>query len=575
MISPRARRTVLLFLILLTIVVLVRIAASAEGADSAGESNHSPAPGHDRLAQLPSPILRLLEPGGLVAAGSTLRRTVSLIGIRSDSRSIELGWEARLNGALAASGREPLNDRAARIALAIPLPLIDRPAGLDLDLQVLEAGVVTGATTFPFLVYPKKTAETIADLFGRARVALYDPEGRAGPLLASLGIHAETIPGFEALALYKGDLIVVGPGGFSRGREALGPILEARVSTGTNLLLLEQPTLPGTFSEELRLWPSFSIGGEHGSLDARQHPVLTGLEAKASWSARTSGAPPVRPLLPPTRGNFRVISEIRVKVGPAWQEGVTLLEMPIGTGTALVAQASLCEDFTRQPGARLVLANALTYLLQGSHGLKRAFLYGNTLDDLPACVARLAPSSPRVPASFSGVDILLLAGDWRAPRVAAAAGVPPLAEVARFLHEGGTILLLNPQPLSISYLERVTGVSVSFEKTDAGEEDSGTGSALLEGIAREDLAVLGNNGGASFRLRSLPGQDNVLPLLIAPGIAEYRVGRGTLASLSLPDAGACSAPRASSLLARLLTNLGIPLDHGPGLDPESVSRLDD
>ena len=55
--------------------------------------------------------------------------------------------------------------------------------------------------------------------------------------------------------------------------------------------------------------------------------------------------------------------------------------------------------------------------------------------------------------------------------------------------------------------------------------------------------------------------------MLVPGIAEYRVGRGTLVALSLPEAGECAAPRVSSLIARLLTNIGIPLDHAPGTDP--------
>ena len=66
-----------------------------------------------------------------------------------------------------------------------------------------------------------------------------------------------------------------------------------------------------------------------------------------------------------------------------------------------------------------------------------------------------------------------------------------------------------------------------------------------------------------------------MPLVLAPGIAVYRVGAGTLVALSLPDAGDCAAPRASSLLARFLTNLGVPLDHAPGIDPEAVSLLDE
>jgi hypothetical protein len=58
-------------------------------------------------------------------------------------------------------------------------------------------------------------------------------------------------------------------------------------------------------------------------------------------------------------------------------------------------------------------------------------------------------------------------------------------------------------------------------------------------------------------------------------LAEYRVGRGTLVALSLPDADDCRRSRTSTLLARILTNLGVPLHRSPGVDPHAVSLLNE
>src|SRR5262249_45014331 len=170
-----------------------------------------------------------------------------------------------------------------------------------------------------------------------------------------------------------------------------------------------------------------------------------------------------------------------------WQEGVTLLELPIGAGTILAAQSSLCDDYARRPQTRLILANALVYLLGTERGMKRAFLYGRSLEDLPACVARLSPGVTRPPADFAGVDVLLLAGDWRAPRLAARSDLPPTAEVARYLREGGTIVLLNPQPMSIDYLQAAIGAPVYFETAEKTGPPLDPAASLLEGIAVEDL----------------------------------------------------------------------------------------
>ncbi|MBI4169855.1 MAG: hypothetical protein HY510_07955, partial [Acidobacteria bacterium] len=99
--------------------------------------------------------------------------------------------------------------------------------------------------------------------------------------------------------------------------------------------------------------------------------------------------------------------------------------------------------------------------------------------------------------------------------------------------------------------------------------------ALLQGIAPEDLDLLHRPGRPELRLRPAPGPDGVEALLLVPGIALYRVGRGSLVALALPEADACAAPRTSSLLARLFTNLGIPLDQPPGIDPAAISLLDE
>src|SRR5262245_9804217 len=523
----------------------------------------------------PGPIsLHLVEPGGVVEGGSTLRRTVTLQGVRAGSEPITVDWEARLNGVVAAGGRDVVaaRDGAPMVEVTVQLPALDRPAGLDLKVEAHAAGTAAGAASFPFLVYPKDAGGALAQLLERAHVALYDPEGSATPALAALGLHAEAVGAFEELAGYRGGLIIVGPGGFSRGREALGPILAERARAGARILLLEQPSLPGTFSADLRLWPAFARPSDTGTLVAAGHPVLRGLTADGAAAYFAAGAPSVRPLLPPTRGNFRIISEVRARTGPGWQEGVTLLELPIGSGTLLAAQSSLCADFAVRPQARLVLANALAYLLGQGRALKRAFLYGDTLEDLPACLARLEPDAPRLPGGFTGVDVLLVAGDWRAPRVAAASRLPPPAEVARYLREGGTVLLVNPQPLSLAYLNTVVGAPVYFDPS--GETDPPPGSSLLEGVADDDLGLLGGGPQAGLRLRSLPGGVKVEAVLIARRIAQYRVGQGTLVALSLPDAADCAAPRTSSLLSRLLTNLGVPLARPDGIDADA-SSLDD
>jgi hypothetical protein len=418
--------------------------------------------------------------------------------------------------------------------------------------------------------------------FARSRVALYDPGGRAATALGELGLPFETFDSFRGLALYAGDLIVVGPGAFGRGDEDLGPILAARARSGMRVLLLDQASLPGTLSDALRLWPSFDPDSVTDVVLAPSHPILRGLQEAAGASFFARAPVRARPLLPPIRGNFRVIAEARSDSGPSSQEGIALLEVPIGAGVVLAAQASLCADVREDPQARLVLANALAYLLGERPSPARVCLYAGDVRALPLCLKQLAPAPRSVPSDFAGVDVIL-APYWQAGNSRPSSHLPPLASVARFLHEGGTLVLLNPQSLVADFLRVMTGCQVVFESSGPALPPalplalpaSDDAAPLLMGIDGEDLRLLAHPERAELRLRARGGADAVEPLLIAPGLAEYRVGRGRLVALTRPEASTCAAPRVSSLLARILTNLGVPLDPGPSLDPRTITRLSD
>jgi hypothetical protein len=426
---------------------------------------------------------------------------------------------------------------------------------------------------------PAAEPAAAAARLAQTRVALYDPQGRAAPVLRALGMAPRIYDGYESLALAAADLIVIGPGGFVRGDEGLGPILAARARGGGRVLILDQPNLPGTLSEDLRLWPSFLRAPDSQVLVAAGHPVLRGLSGGEDGPFLASLSAQSRPLLPPVRGNFRVLAEIRTRVGASWQEGIALLEFPVGTGIVLAAQAALCDDFPRDPRARTLLSNALLYLLDGHSGMKRTCLYAGSEDDLPACLAPLRLPVLPPPRDFEGVDLLIVPGDWSAPQHRNRSGLPPLARVARFLHEGGTVLLLNPQSLVADYLRGLLGEPVRFDPPDrsllpADVRTTLPDLPLLQGIAAADLALLARPRPREFRLEEALG-NRAAPLLIAPGLSSYRVGRGRLVALTLPDADECAAMGTSSLLSRLLTNLGVPLDHRPGIDPEAVTLLNE
>ncbi len=574
--EARARRTAVLILVLLTLVVLLRAVSTARGAALETRAESS------RVAALPAdasqhPVrLEIEEPTTLLEGGTRATRTLVLRGLPATTTGVTLEWRMRRDGSTIARGAHPITSRGggeSRIVLTLPLPDVHRPAGIDLDVIVHDAGRPMGKASFPFTLYPAARARDLLALFSGARVALLDPIGAGARLLRGPGLSAGPYERAEDLKLFRGDLIVIGPGGFVRGREPLGPTLAARARAGVRVLLLDQPNLPGTLSEDLRLWPAFHHPPETEVFLDRGHPILRDIGPDAGFFAL--GGPLSRPLLPPTRGNFRVLAELRVPAGPAWQQGVAMLEMPLGEGTIVAAQAAIPALHDRDARARILLINTLAYLLENRPAAPSARLYAGSIDDLPACLLSLDPRLATAPDDLAGVDVLLAPADWTAPRRRDGSDLPRLSRVSRFLREGGTVVLVNPQSLVQDYLRRLTGAPVQFRAAGNPPVRIDGDVPLLRGVAPADLELLARPGRTELRLLAPSGADRIRPTLVMPGVAMYRVGRGTLVALALPDADECRRSRTASLLARLFTNLGVPLRQRPGIDPDAVAMLND
>ncbi|MEE9292824.1 MAG: hypothetical protein V3U83_07830 [Acidobacteriota bacterium] len=572
----RARRATVFILLILTIVVLLRAISTAQGATFGPRLA-------DRTVDVPvaGPAadivsLEIEEQNTLLEGGTRAHRTLIVRGLPATSSGVSVDWRLRRDESEIARGHHPLSNRsggAARIILTLPLPDVRLPSGLYLDILVQETGRPIGRRTFPYTLYPASRARDLLALFEGSRIALLDPEGTAAPLLQGLGARPDLIERNEDLALYRGDLIVVGQGGFVRGREAIGPVLAARARGGMPVLVLDQPNLPGTLSEDLRLWPAFHHLPRTEVLVDTAHPIVRDVGLDRNYFTRLEGRS--RPLLPPTRGNFRVLAELRVRSGPAWRQGVALLEFPIGDGTVIASQAAITALHDSDGRARILLVNALAYLLEDRPAPARAFLYAEDVDELPPCLTALDPRLARAPRDLSEVDVLIAPADWRAPR-RRAEGMAPLALVARFLREGGTLVLINPQSLIQEHLRRLTGTAVQFRSGAVAQPKIAPESAaLLRGVTEGDLLLLARAERSELRLLERPGDDGIRPVLLTPGLSMYKVGRGTLVALSLPDPDECRPSRVSSLLARLLTNLGVPLQHRPGVDPDAVTLLNE
>jgi hypothetical protein len=517
----------------------------------------------------------LVERISLLASPARLERTLALPG-GEERLSPALAWELRLGDESVAAGRIPAGAAPGEKSLrvSVDLPEVEEPAGLELLVAVGGGSGEPLRSRFPFTLYPRAPGQAIVARFARSTAAIFDPEGSAGGVFESLGFRVVPVRRHDGLLDTRADLIAVGSGGFSRGHEPLGPILARLAGRGTPVLILDQPSVPATLTPHLRLWPSFAGGATAVRFLAAGHPAFVGPAGRrAADYLGAAAAGDGRPYLPPTGGNFRALAGTRVGRGPAREEGIGIVEIPMGRGTVVAAQIDLVSAHARDPGARIVLINLLAYLLGEHAPFRETYLYGPAEGALSDCIGGLAPDAPPAPADLIGVELLIVPAGWQAPRRREAAPAAPLADVARFLSEGGTILLVDPQPIVAGYLTALLGERVEFGPPS--NRRSGDGSiSLLEGIADEDLDLLGLPGERDFLLRSLRPADRLQEILRIPGLSAYRVGRGTLVALAMPRSIDCRSPRAASLLARLLTNLGVPLEGNGDRGMERFTRLE-
>jgi len=178
--------------------------------------------------------------------------------------------------------------------------------------------------------------------------------------------------------------------------------------------------------------------------------MLAGLPPDEAMAYFADSAAP--PLVPPSRGNFRVIAQTVVRGGLQAQEGVRALEIGLGAGTGLFIQAGLCADASRDPRARILLVNALAYLLGDRPPARAAAVYGRSADDLPACIARLQPRATRAGMDLRG-DTALLCRPIGAPRCWWRA--PPCRSAPKWPASCGTAgpsfsCSRSPRPIAIS-----------------------------------------------------------------------------------------------------------------------------
>jgi hypothetical protein len=453
-----------------------------------------------------------------------------------------------------------------------PVPLrFDLPAGLPAGTYELTATIrfSTGETqkdSFAIHVLPRPSDPTTS-----AKIALFDPKGETGKLLAGLNVKFARVAASADLSPY--DVLIVGKGALTA--EGAGPDVR-RVRDGLKVIVFEQtakvleerfgfrvaehglrqvfhrvpdhPLLAGLTTEHLRDWrgeatllsPRLSY-----TLRPRYGPTVRwcGIEVPRAWRCGCRGNVASVLIEKPARGDFLPVLD-----GGYSLQYSPLLEHRDGKGLVLFCQMDITGRTDSDPAASALLRNIIRYVSAWRPPPRRRALYvGDPAGKKHLEFAGLSLSPYR--KGELAADRVLIVGPGGGRKMTGDA-----AAIGKWLEGGGHLLALGLDGADVAFLpfrielKKEEHIAAYFEPASAG--------SLLAGIGPADVH-----------------NRDPRELFLVSGGAE-RVGNGVLAKAKNANVVFCqfvpwqfehnkqmnlkrTFRRASCLVTRLAANMGV------------------
>jgi len=548
------------------------------------------------LAYIAGKSERFTSQDHLFIAGQTVAKQLIVINNARVPVHAECEWSLGLPHPVLGEARLSIETgQQARVPLEWVLPNATPPGKYKLTARVTFDTGETQSDEFIVHVLPQRPR-----LERAGRVALFDPRGETAALLARLGVEYDVVTASADLEAY--DILVLGKASLT----ATGPAPDlVRVRDGLKVLVFEQT------AEALERRLGFRVA-EYGLRNVfprtPDHPALAGLQPEhlRDWrgvatllptqlkyerNPKFNGAPTVNWCgLPVTRvwrcgsqGNVASVLIEKPACGdflPIVDGGFSLQYSPLlefreGTGSVIFCQMDVTGRSEEEPAADRLVANLLDSI-RGGRALQRTSAQRGTADS--------AGSEPRStgPESGSALRLPLYAGDVRGKAHLEAAGFRPTPytpgaldmadalivgpsggsvlepdkhRVAEFLRAGGRLLGLGlsqadldaflPFPVVVKPTEHINAF---FEPPAHNSLLAGVGPADVHSRDARALPLI--TSGARVLgdgVLAMGNTGNVVLCQITPWEYDYGTNFGVKRTFR----------RASTLLARLLGNLGI------------------
>lgn len=426
-----------------------------------------------------------------------------LILINNSRRTItcDVSWSADLVPAVGGAGHVVMTPGdQTRIPVELKLPTDVKPGEYQLTASFRFSTGESQEDSFALQVIPRS-----APLHLRSRIALFDPAGLTGKLLAGLGVSCQPVgaaadlSGFEVLLIGKGALTVDGPAPVLKPvRDGLkvvvfeqtSKVLERRLGFRVEEYGLRQvwprvadsPLLAGLKAENLHDWRG-SSSLLPPTLNYKLNPQFNGaptvnwcgLDVTRLWRCGNWGNVASVLIEKPSRGNFLPILD----GGYALQYS-PLLEYREGRGMVLFCQMDVTARTGSDPAAETLVGNILRYIDAWRPAPQRTAIYAGEPEGLAWLAAggvEVAPFKGEPPGS----DQVLVVGAGVGHELEAQSPA-----ISSWMLAGGRVLALGlDQAEANSFLPG----HVAMQTTEhiAAFFPAFSASSLLAGVAPADV----------------------------------------------------------------------------------------
>jgi hypothetical protein len=431
--------------------------------------------------------------------GETVEKQLIVINDSRETVSCECEWSLGLPRPAGGSDKVSVPPgEQERIPIRFDLPAALAPGKYELAATVRFSTGETQKDSLPVTVLARPSG-----LSGGMRIALLDPRGETGKLLAGLGVRFEQVEAAADLSAY--DLLVVGKGALTS--DGAGPDV-GRVRDGLKVVVFEQtakvledrfgfrvaeyglrqlfrrvpdhPLLAGLAEDHLHDWRGAATllpSRLEYTLRPRYGPTVRwcGIEVPRAWRCGCRGNVASVLIEKPARGDFLPVLD-----GGYGLQYSPLLEYREGKGLVLFCQVDVTGRTEREPAADALTRNILRYAAGWKPAPRRQALYvGDAAGKKHLESAGLSLGS--YAKEELAADRILIVGPGGGQRLAGDA-----AAIGKWVGDGGHLLAIGLDGAAAGAFLPFRVETGKGEHVSAYFEPAGNRS-LLAGVAPADV----------------------------------------------------------------------------------------